>query len=166
MLWAKLSKTHETLMVPEQTSENDLPLLLLVVGAHLRAEIEDRPIATSLRERFLPRLSQAGAPESVVICSDLWYVNQSGLHGLPAVVIGNPAQNAACAWLLRHLPPALVVDQRIQIQADLEWNDLRVCVWGVDAPSTAEAAELFWSRYGEALSEAIRERQEEEISSR
>jgi hypothetical protein len=145
-------------MVPEPDSDAFERMMLIVVGAHLRAEIEDRPMATALGGRIRESLLSTESPNlPVVACTDLWYLNHDELQGLPAIVLGNPAQNAAAAWLTRRIPSVLVVNDRVQIQADLEFNDLRVCIWGVDAASTQEAVDLFWSKYGKQYVESVAE---------
>ena len=59
-------------------------LLLIVVGAHLRAEVADRPLAYRLRERIHAWLEKYGPGINVglipVVCSDVWYMNQEALH--------------------------------------------------------------------------------------
>src|SRR5262245_25499431 len=74
------------------------PLILIVVGAHLRAEVGDRPLAYRMRERVVAWLrehfrveradaddrggggggddadaGEEGLPCGVVVCSDVWY---------------------------------------------------------------------------------------------
>ena len=74
-------------------------LLLIVVGAHLRAEMSDRPLAQRLRERMLRwqcehEVVQALTP---LVCTDLWHLNHQELLRRPAVCLGSPDVNASTA---------------------------------------------------------------------
>src|SRR5262245_39039371 len=119
--------------------------ILIVVGAHLTAETQHRPIAYALRERFLSRI--AADPEGVVVCSDLWYLNQRELRGMPTVSIGGPDVNALTAYLGSRLPSSLVVDDRLIVQMDLEADAPVAACWGTDAQTTNAAVEAFGERY-------------------
>jgi hypothetical protein len=141
-------------MVREGSVET--PEVLIVVGAHLEAEVADRPLAYAVRERLLDEAARIGAPElSAVVCTDLWYLNNEDLFSRPCVVIGHPGVNAAAAYYARRLPAAFVVDGRMQVQADPEFLDLRVCIYGMSEADTAGALEAFWSRWGEGYVAAV-----------
>ena len=132
-------------MEPEAAS-----LLPIVVGAHLGAELSDRPLAYQLRQRMLEWLGGAGRGEEgirPIVCCDLWYLNAEDLMLQPTVSIGDPEVNAASAYLAGRLPTALVVDERLRVQLDPEFVDQKVCIWGVDAASTARGLDLFTDRY-------------------
>src|SRR5690606_11668912 len=62
-------------------------LLLIVVGAHLRAEEADRPLAYKLKRRIDAWLDQNAARLNIdiepIVCSDLWYLNQEHLQQRP-----------------------------------------------------------------------------------
>ncbi len=124
-------------------------LLLIVVGAHLRAEQSDRPLGYRLRESVLRW--QAGHPEAEplrpVLCTDLWYLSAQELMQQPTISVGAPDLNAVSAMFANRLPTALVVDQSLQVQLDPEFVTLRACVWGVDAHATASGVEIFETRY-------------------
>jgi hypothetical protein len=124
-------------------------LLLIVVGAHLRAELDDRPLGYRLRDRIL-RWQQAnpGArPLDPVVCTDLWYLNTEALMLRPTIAVGRPEHNAVSAWFANRLPAALVIDDSLQVQLDPEFATLQACVWGVDGPATAAGIQLFEERY-------------------
>ncbi len=126
-------------------------LLLIVVGAHLRAEVADRPLAYQLCDSVDNWLEkQAGGLNVLVtpiVCSDVWYVNQESLQGRPTISIGGPGVNALSAYYANKLKSALVHDNHKVIQLDPEFVDLRASIWGMDHKLTVEALDLFVDRY-------------------
>lgn len=157
------------------------PLVLIVVGAHLRAEMADRPIAYWLRDRVLawldarvagdpavaaaaadvedadPGQPRPGHPCRVVVCTDVWYLNDASLRVWPTVSIGGPGVNALSAYLADKLPGLLVVDDVLMVQMDPELSEMTASVWGVDHAATVNAAEAFAERYLDAfMSAAVR----------
>jgi hypothetical protein len=124
-------------------------LLLIVVGAHLRGELEDRPLANHLRERILGWRPEALEVEPLVpvLCTDLWYLNAQALMVRPTISIGRPEVNAASAYFASRLPTAFVIDETLQVQLDLEYVNLQACVWGVSHGATATGVDLFADRY-------------------
>lgn len=157
------------------------PMVLIVVGAHLRAEVADRPIAYWLRDRVLawldarfagdpavaaaaadvedadPGQPRPGHPCRVIVCSDVWYLNDASLRVWPTVSIGGPGVNALSAYLADKLPGLLVVDDVLMVQMDPELSEPTASVWGVDHAATVNAAEAFAERYLDAfMSAAVR----------
>ena len=134
---------------PETESTKTDRLLLIVVGAHLRAEQADRPLGYRLRDSVLRW--QAGHPEAEplkpVLCTDLWYLNAQDLMAQPTISVGAPELNAVSAMFANRLPTALVVDQSLQVQLDPEFVTLRACVWGVTSHATASSVDIFETRY-------------------
>ena len=77
----------------EQVREPDPGrLVLLVVGAHLEAEVTDRALGYRLREQILAWQAGADCPQPLrpVVCTDLWYLNNQPLRQRPAISIGRP----------------------------------------------------------------------------
>jgi hypothetical protein len=125
-------------------------LILVVTGAHLRAEAEDRPIAYRLRQGMLNWLADAGSrveAERVLVCSDLWYLNQAELRRRPTVSVGPPGVNALTAYLGGKLPTAFAVRDRVTVQFDAESADAVAACWGLDGGCTGQAVEAFVGRY-------------------
>ena len=126
-------------------------LLLIVVGAHLRAEVADRPLAYRLCDRIETWLEEHAPDMNVrlapVVCSDIWYVNQQPLQKRPTVSLGGPGVNALSAYYANKLSSALVHDNQMVIQLDPEYVDLRVCVWGMDHEQTVHALDVFDAKY-------------------
>lgn len=133
-------------------------LVLVVVGAHLRAEAVDRPLAYRMRDRIVQWQNEnraRGETEDVmdgkairpIVCTDLWYLNDQALLGRPAICVGQPAVNAATAYLSNRLPTAFVVENKLRVHIDLEFIDRQACIWGVDGEATAAGVELFAEKY-------------------
>ena len=142
-------------MLPEN-SEHDLSvdaasLLLIVVGAHLRAEMADRPLAYRLQEQIQSWLGdhrdELGVEIRPVVCSDIWYVNQPQLQRRPTISLGGPGVNALSAYYAQKLTAALVSDDQLMVQLDPEFVDLRVSAWGVNHEMTVRVLQLFVDKY-------------------
>jgi len=122
---------------------------VVVVGAHLQAELADRPLGYRLRDSILRW--QAGHPEAhplqPILCTDLWYLNAEDLMLRPTISVGAPELNAVSAFFANRLPTALVIDDSLQVQLDPEFVTLRACVWGVNEQATATSVDLFETRY-------------------
>jgi hypothetical protein len=125
--------------------------ILIVVGAHLQAEIADRPIAYNLRDRMIAAMtaSRAGQPQAdaVIVCTDVWYLNTDDLRLLPTVSIGGPAVNALTAYLGDKIPSALAIEGEFVVQYDVETNEPSAACWGVDRHGTQTAVDAFASRF-------------------
>jgi hypothetical protein len=129
-------------------------LVLIVVGAHLRAEVAARPLAYRLQTRIKKwcrdHAVESQVPLEPVVCCDIWYINHPSLHKHAAISLGEPTVNALSAYFHDRLHAALVRDQRLIIQLDPTFEDLRVCLWGTSDNLTVEALTLFECRYGDA----------------
>jgi hypothetical protein len=133
----------------EHDDDDDLDprrLLLVVVGAHLRAEVDDRPAARRLQRR-IAHWQEGNLPEGerlrAVVCTDLWYLNAPELLAQPTISIGRPQLNAATARMAGRLPTVFVVQDALAVQLDPDLAQLRACVWGVDRRATATAVDHF-----------------------
>lgn len=130
-------------------------LLLIVVGAHLKAETHDRAIGYRLRERVIERLSARFGPEKHArphpltpgVCSDLWYLNNETLRTRPTVSIGGPDVNALTAYLADKLPSVLAVEDVYLVQLDPEYADVVACCWGAEHSDTLASVDAFTERY-------------------
>mgnify|MGYP001201357597 CR=1 FL=1 len=146
---------------PHSNTRNDSTagLLLIVVGSHLRAEVADRPLAYRLRERMMAWLEkfafQLDPPVLPVVCSDIWYVNQESLHARPTVCIGGPGVNALSAYFNDKLPLGVVRNEKMVIQLDPEFVDLRVSIWGMNHEQTVDAVECFCREYLDPYMKAV-----------
>lgn len=133
-------------------------LLLIVVGAHPRAEQADRPIAYMLRQHITKWLARKfegeECPLMPLVVTDVWYLNDNSLRRCPAISIGAPGVNALSAYLGDKIPSAFCVDEQFMVQMDLDLNDLVVVCWGTSTEATAHAVEAFLDRYVDDFMEA------------
>lgn len=129
-------------------------LLLVVVGAHLRAEVSDRPLADRLvrqiRDWQAESLDDLDEPLLPLVCSDMWYLNEPSLLERPAIVIGEPGVNAASAYYASRLPRSVVMDNAWEIRMDPEFVDPRVALWGEGPAQTEAVTDEFARRYLDA----------------
>ncbi len=132
---------------------------MVVVGAHLRAEVADRPLAYRLCERIKAWLDANTQSLNVsvlpIVCCDIWYINQQDLQQRPTISIGGPGVNALSAYYANKLPAAYVRDDQIMIQLDPEFVDLKTSIWGLNHPYTVEAIELFGRQYFDDFMKAV-----------
>jgi len=133
--------------------------ILIVTGSTLRAEQADRPLAYSLKQTIENHACSQDCSPKVLVMSDLWYLNSESLHAIPMISIGGPGVNAVAAHLLKRLPNALVVENSLIIQMDLNLRDLRVCIWGANHELTVNALDLFIQKqYLQRFLSAVTER--------
>ena len=135
-------------------------LVLIVVGAHLRAEIGDRPLANRLRDRIgkwlLEQCPPGTAPPCVpLVCCDVWYLNHEPLHRRPTISLGGPGVNALSAYLYRKLRTVFAREEHLIIQLDPEFTDLRACLWGMTHELTVDALNLFDQKYLDPFLRAV-----------
>jgi len=127
--------------------------LLIVCGAHLEAERQDRPVAYGLAHRVrswaeLWAESEADpAPLEPIVCTDVWYLNHDRLWTLPTIAIGHPGINALTAHLAGRLPDAFVVNDRLAVQMDPALEEPIAACWGVGTEATRDAVGVFEARY-------------------
>ena len=138
-------------MMPPDAVLETARLLPVVVGAHPRGEVADRPLANRLVAAIRQWQRQVIAEEDErlipLVMTDLWYLNDKELLLQPTIAIGEPGSNAASAYYGTRLPKAYVVDGRLQVLADLEFVEPSVTMWGVDAHTTRTALDWFIARH-------------------
>ncbi|MBC8522367.1 hypothetical protein H8D29_00395 [PVC group bacterium] len=121
----------------------------IVVGTHLQAEISDRQSASCLQQSITDWMKEqdiAGPPWPLV-CSDLWYLNDTELKVQPTICVGHPDVNAATASLSSRMETARLEDDLFRIQLDPEFIDLKCCIWGVDDAATQSGIDCFVCDY-------------------
>ena len=141
-------------------------LVLIATGAHLRSEVGDRPLAYALRNEMMSRLDARfpdGPPVDVVVCSDVWRLNDDSLKSVPTVSIGGPGVNALTAYLGDKLASVFVIDDRLIVQMDLDFDDLLACCWGMDHALTIQSIDVFVERYLDDYLDAVIRRVQEEV---
>lgn len=134
-------------------------LLPVVVGAHPRSEISDRPLANRLvaaiRQWQRQHAEQSDLRLIPMVMTDLWYLNDRELLLQPTIAIGEPGFNAASAYFGTRLPKAYLVDGQLQVLADLAFVEPSVAMWGADAHTTRTALDWFISRHLERFLEIV-----------
>lgn len=120
-------------------------LILIVTGASLRGEAADRALAYRLADEINKRLGDESLWKPLVI-SDVLYVNDLGLAAQPVISIGGPGVNHLSALLFREVPSVLTIDNTLMIQMDIDLEDRRCCLWGMNHEHTVEALDLFLGR--------------------
>ena len=150
---------HARLDIPLDGAYPTEMLLPIVIGAHIKAEITDRPLGDRVARhiRAIRRSQDLAAEEGLVpvVMTDIWYLNDVDLMLQPAIVIGDPGVNAATAHWATRIPKAFVVDESHQVLMDLDGPDRTACMWGVDATKTEAATDHFETRYLQVWLESV-----------
>ena len=121
----------------------------IVVGANLNAELFDRRRAMFLQQAIATWMQEQKINEAPwpLVCSDLWYLNDTELRVQPTICIGNPDINAATAALSAKIETVHLEEGAYRIQLDPEFIDLRCCIWGVDDAGTQMGMNTFVCGY-------------------
>ena len=138
-------------------------LICIVVGVQLRAELGDRPLAYRIEQELRQRLEAAlgkpaeGEPPRLapVVLSDVYYLNNDELQARPAISVGGPGMNALSAMLVDKLPTAVAIEKTLVVQMDLEMDDVRCAIWGMDHLDTVRAVDLFITKYLDRFVEGV-----------
>lgn len=138
-------------LMPPDLEPDTLRMLPIVVGAHPRGEIADRPLANRLvaaiRQWQRAHITDEATRLIPMVMTDLWYLNDKELLLQPVIAIGEPGSNAASAYYGTRLPRAYVIDGKLQVLADLQFLEPSVAMWGVDAHATRTALDWFIDRH-------------------
>lgn len=127
----------------------------VVVGAHIRAEISDRPVAQWLADQLSDEFEQTCPALSAIVCTDLWYLNDERLRARPTISVGEPELNALSAFLADKLPDVYSVKDVLIVQMDIRASDTIASCWGRDADSTRQAVQAFVERYLPGFAESV-----------
>jgi hypothetical protein len=147
-------------------------LIWIVVGIQLNAELGDRPLAYRVEQVLKRRIAEKlGVPKpgelpklSPVVITDVYYLNFDDAKDRPAISIGGPGVNALSAQLTDELPTPVAIEDTLVVQMDLEMNDPRCAVWGMNHLDTVQAVDLFIAKgyLDTFLDGVIRQTQEEQ----
>jgi hypothetical protein len=126
-------------------------LIWIVTGVQLKAELGDRPLAYRIEREIRDRLARLLDPPvpgeqpllSPVVVSDVYYLNNDQALKGPTISVGGPGTNALSASLFEQLPTAVTIEDTLVVQMDLEMNDLRCAVWGMNHLDTVQAVDTF-----------------------
>ena len=129
---------------PDNTVNID-HVIPIVVGSHLCAELGDRRRGYALGEVIVQWMEQhdISGPPWPIVCSDLWYLNDTELRTRPTICIGQPELNAATATLSPKLETLILEDIAYRVQGDSEYIDLKYVLWGIDDTHTNQCLEQF-----------------------
>lgn len=132
--------------------------VILVVGAHPHAELFDRAAAARLQQRlenWQAAHDDMIEPMHVVLCTDLWYLNDADMMGRPTIAVGRPGINAASAYLANRLPASFAVADFVHMHFDPEFVEPSACIWGRHENATVNACDLFADRYLAAFMQSV-----------
>ena len=129
-------------------------LILIVTGVHLTAELGDRPLAYQIEKAMKQRLTEKlGTPTAgslprlaPAVISDVYYLNNEEIQQRPVISIGGPGVNSLSAMLANELPVTVASENTLIVQMDLEMNDPRCAVWGMNHVDTVRAVDLFLTK--------------------
>ena len=141
-------------LITDPPMVDPLRVLPIVVGAHLIAERDDRPLAYRVRNRIRRWLADGGGGRPGVqplVCCDVWYLNQDDLQRRPTISIGSPRVQR----LKRVLPRSTLVGVGTRRSAHgparpAVCGSASQCV-GVTHDLTVEALEVFRRQYLEGF---------------
>lgn len=150
---------HERLETPPELEYTTDQLLPVVVGAHPRAELGDRPWAGLLVRRMRSLLRERGFDLGSglipMVVTDVWYLNDEALRLQPVIAIGDPGVNAASAYFATRLPAVYAVENACQVLLDPALLEPKVCMWGVNDSSTEAVVEYFNRKWIEPFIDAV-----------
>ena len=126
-------------------------LIWIVTGVQLKAELGDRPLAYRIEQEIRDRLAtlldppEPGEPPRLapVVVSDVYYLNNDDAQKGPTISIGGPGMNALSASLVEQLPTPVAIENALVVQMDLDMNDLRCAIWGMNHLDTVRAVDTF-----------------------
>jgi hypothetical protein len=126
-------------------------LIWIVTGVQLKAELGDRPLAYRIEQEIRDRLvtllepPEPGEPPRLapVVVSDVYYLNNDDAQKGPTISIGGPGMNALSASLVEQLPTPVAIENALVVQMDLDMNDLRCAIWGMNHLDTVRAVDTF-----------------------
>lgn len=132
-------------------------LIWVVTGVQLNAELGDRPLAYRVEQELKARLIELLPPTPPgelpalvpAVISDVFFLNSEddGVQVRPAISIGGPGVNALSAAWTKDLQTIVAIENTLVVQMDLEMNDHRCAIWGMDHLDTVRAVDLFVSKY-------------------
>jgi hypothetical protein len=146
-------------------------LIAIVTGIQLKAELGDRPLAYRIEQAVREHLAAALPKPSPASCrasrrpSSATSTTSTATSSRPARRSASAARgmNAVSATLVEKLPTAVAIENTLVIQMDLEGDDPRCAVWGMNHLDTVRAVETFLAKgYLETFLQGIIEREQVE----
>lgn len=142
---------HERLECPPDLDYVTERLLPVVVGAHPRAELNDRPwggrLVRAMRQRLRDKGNDLGEGLIPLLVTDVWYLNDEVLMQQPVIALGEPGRNAAAAYFATRMPSVYAIENACQLLLDCELLDVKACLWGVNDESTEAVVSYFEEKW-------------------
>lgn len=144
---------------PELLDFADARVVLIVVGACVRGELADRPLAYKLQKRVRRWLTGHARTLQIdiepIVCTDVWYLNSEELQTRPTISLGGPGVNSLSALLAQDLEEDPEAENQVLIQIDPEFTDLRVAIWGTNHALTSKGLDVFSRQYLDGYLRAV-----------
>lgn len=119
--------------------------VVLVIGSSSAQQERDRPLADLLKAE-IDRRGEGHAYRRAVVVGDAWYLDNHLFHHNPTIAIGGPGVNGVTQEFAALLPTVYSRPDEVFVQADFEGELKRAALWGVNAPATAAAVEVFMAQ--------------------
>jgi len=118
--------------------------ILIVVGADIKPEQKDRPLAYWLQKQIDKATGFEKTPFSKsIVISDALFSGDKIIQACPTISIGGPGVNLVTAELVNELPIYISEDYRYYIQCDDKPGKNRVLIWGMDQETSSGALNIF-----------------------
>lgn len=118
--------------------------ILIVVGADLKPEEVDRPLAYKLKNAFESSSLFGEHPfRKCLVISDALYRHDNIIKVCPTVTVGGPGVNLVAAEFAEKLPVYIARENRYYIQSDKDFSERKISIWGMDREATEEAIDIF-----------------------
>ncbi len=118
--------------------------ILIVVGAEIKPEEKDRPLAYKLQQYIEKSPKYGKIPfRKCIVISDILFENDKIIQVCPTIAIGGPGVNMVSAKFADKLPICLNKDNRCFVQYDKNSENNKASIWGIDQATTNEALDEF-----------------------
>ncbi len=118
--------------------------ILIVVGAGIKPEQKDRPLAYWLQKQIDKTGGFERTPFSKsIVITDALFRSDKIIQACPTISIGGPGVNRVTAELVNELPIYISEDYRYYIQCDDKPGKNRVLIWGMDQETSSGALNVF-----------------------
>ena len=118
--------------------------ILIVVGADIKPEEKDRPLAYWLQRKIQEADGYGKTPfRKTVVISDALYNSDKIIQACPTICIGGPGVNTIANEWVKKLPVYISEDNKYYIQYDLDSAKKRISIWGMDQETTSGALNIF-----------------------
>jgi hypothetical protein len=118
--------------------------ILIVVGADIKPEEKDRPLAYWLQKKIRESNGYGKTPfRKAIVITDALYHSDRIIQACPTICIGGPGVNSIAGDWVKKLPIYISEDNKYFIQYDAASSNKRVSIWGMDQETTSGALNVF-----------------------